>query len=136
MYTDIDTFKSRLKAVNGITVEVGSGEESLANQVLEDAYNQIKSVLISRGLPLDRIDEFAEGQNYQLRQAIYLFGKFYGWDRRSEEEENWLNNFNCIDELKEKAIMLSDGTIAVSASKSGIAIVGTEQDDEYYEYGY
>lgn len=109
----------KLAADNNLELE--SEDSTVAARRLQEAYDVIRSVLLSRGLTLVQISTWQRGEEFQLDIATFWYCKDSGWGGKIIDEVDWTTVFNRLEELKTVSVMDSDGVLLL---KSGVVAVG------------
>ncbi len=99
----------------------GYGDEVLATRRLEQAYDDIQGVLMSRGLTAVQVSTWQRGEEFQLDIATFWYAKDCGWGGKIVDEVDWTRVFDRREELKTVAILDNTGTLLV---KSGVVASG------------
>lgn len=98
----------------------GFNDEAIAQRRLEEAYNEIMSKLIARGLTATQVSTWVRGEEFQLDIATFWLAKDYGWGGRDEDEIDWTKVFDRRAELDTVAVVNNDDELLLSGK--GIAV--------------
>jgi len=115
-FITIADFKARLEllATNEAT-SLTTTEQTVAQEALDNAFRTLKQILVRRGFSVEQFEDWAQGREYQLSQAIYFYGLAVGWDKNIDPDKvSWLKAYDKRKECESIAMLLNDGSVATA----------------------
>lgn len=124
-FTTTEKFRTKLaKLAADHNMEFTPGDVEVLTRRLSDAYNEIASIMIGRGLSVVQISTWARGEEYQLDIATFWYAKDSGWGGKDFEEKDWTTIFDRRKELKTVAVLDNSGSVL--SPGSGTVAVGMD----------
>jgi len=112
---DLSAKLNQVAADNNMTFSDANAATMLRRLI--DAYNEIVSRLMKRGLTQAEISTWVRGEEFQLDIATYWYGRDCGWGSKLQEERDWIKVFDRTKELDDVAVISNDGNLLLSGTK-------------------
>jgi len=133
-FTTVKKFKDQImKLASDHQYSLTEIDETIAKRRLQQAYYEIESRLMARGLTDVQISTWKRGEEYQLDIATYWYAKASGWGGKLRDEVDWTKVFDRREELDDVAVVSNDEDLLL---KSESVAVGMDLMTINKELGY